>query len=126
MISSVLNILGMVFVLLFIALVIYVVYERWYQHPLRLPIQQATSMIKSGAINKVVDVRTDAEWDNGHYSGAVHLPLAKIDQARMILDIGDSILVYCNTGTRARQAAMKLKEMGYQRVYYIAETYHEL
>ena len=35
----------------------------------------------------------------------------------------DGILVYCNTGQRARKAAEKLKKLGFKNVFYIASTY---
>jgi rhodanese-related sulfurtransferase len=36
------------------------------------------------------------------------------------------ILIYCNTGNRARRASELLKKMGYEHVYYIADTYKTL
>ena len=126
MIEFLLKTLGYTIVIALILLIIYVIYERTMTHPLRIPVIKATQLIQKGIINKVVDVRTDTEWNNGHYPGAVHLPLAKIQSAGLLLSKSDTILVYCNTGTRARQAAQALIGMGYPRVYYIAETYHEL
>jgi rhodanese-related sulfurtransferase len=126
MLDFLLRVLGYMIVLLLIVLVVYVIYERSMTHPLRIPVSKATALISAGVINKVVDVRTDAEWNNGHYPGAIHLPISRIQDAGMFLSKSDTVLVYCNTGTRARQAAQKLGDMGYPRVYYIAETYHEL
>jgi len=126
MLDFLLRVLGYIIALLLVLLVIYVVYERSMSHPLRISVSKATSLISAGVINKVVDVRTDAEWNNGHYPGAIHLPMSRIKDAGMFLNRSDTVLVYCNTGTRARQSAQKLSEMGYLRVYYIAETYHEL
>jgi rhodanese-related sulfurtransferase len=84
-------------------------------------------MIENGIINKVVDVRTKAEWNAGHYPTAVHIPANRIEEgAKTLLNSGDHILIYCNTGTRARKAAEKLESMGYKNVHYIAETYLEL
>jgi rhodanese-related sulfurtransferase len=126
MFDFLLRVLGYIIVLLLVLLIIYVVYERSMSHPLRISISKATSLISAGVINKVVDVRTDAEWNNGHYPGAIHLPMSRIKDAGMFLNRSDTVLVYCNTGTRARQSALKLSEMGFPRIYYIAETYHEL
>jgi phage shock protein E len=113
-------------VLILFLFVTYVFVERMYSHRLRISIEKARELIAKGVITRVVDVRTDGEWDTGHYKGAVHLPIAKINMARMVLDPTDTILVYCNTGTRARQAVLTLETMGFRNVYYIAETYHEL
>lgn len=128
MIGALLDLLGYVFVIAVLVLIIYVVVERLYRHPLRISVSDASQLIASGEINRVVDVRTKMEWDRGHFRGAIHIPISELneDTARAYLDQGDTILVYCNTGTRARQAATKLREMGYPSVYYIAETYHEI
>ena len=123
-----LDMLGYIFVALLVLIVVYVIVERTYSHPLRMSVKDAAKGIASGDINRVVDVRTQVEWDRGHFPGAIHIPLADITEstARAHLDQMDTILVYCNSGTRARQAAMKLRDLGYPSVYYVAETYHEL
>lgn len=123
-----LDMLGYIFVALLVLIVVYVIVERTYSHPLRMSAKDAAKGIASGDINRVVDVRTQVEWDRGHFPGAIHIPLADITEstARANLDQMDTILVYCNSGTRARQAAMKLRDLGYPSVYYVAETYHEL
>jgi rhodanese-related sulfurtransferase len=38
----------------------------------------------------------------------------------------DKILVYCNTGQRARRAVDIMREFGYKNVYYIEGTYKTL
>jgi rhodanese-related sulfurtransferase len=108
-----------------LAVVLYIFYERTYSHPLRLSIDKARQMIRSGEIKKVVDVRTTAEWNAGHYPSAIHIPASKLAETTLISQ-SDHILLYCNTGTRARNAAEKLQGMGYKNVHYIAETYVEL
>jgi len=108
-----------------LAIVAYIFYERTFTHPLRISIQKAREMIRSGEIKKVVDVRTTAEWNTGHYPSAIHIPASKLSETNLISP-ADHILLYCNTGTRARKAAEKLQAMGYKNVHYIAETYVEL
>jgi rhodanese-related sulfurtransferase len=108
-----------------LAIVAYVFYERTYAHPLRLPIKKAREMIRSGEIKKIVDVRTTAEWNAGHYPSAIHIPASQLPETTLITP-ADHVLIYCNTGTRARNAAEKLQAMGYKNVHYIAETYVEL
>lgn len=112
-------------VLAVFVLVGYVFFERMYPHDLRVTAQKASQMIQQGA--RVVDVRTKQEWDLGHFPSAIHIPVSKLnEEARDKLDATDVIIVYCNTGTRARNAATMLKGLGYNNVHYIAETYHEL
>jgi len=128
MFGTILDGIGYIFIGLLMLIIVYIIIERMYRHPLRMPIKDASKAIASGDINRVVDVRTQIEWDRGHFPGAIHLPLAEITEttAREHLDQMDTILVYCNSGTRARQAATRLRNMGYPSVYYVAETYHEL
>ena len=38
----------------------------------------------------------------------------------------EEILVYCNTGQRARRAAEVLRKLGYKNVYYIESSYTSL
>ena len=61
-------------------------------------------------IDHVIDVRTKIEWDLGHYKGAKHIPVGSISE-KTLKDIpkNDTILVYCNTGQRARRAAEKIR-----------------
>jgi len=121
-----LYILGFILVAVVFVFVAYVFIERMYPHEQRITTKEAAELIqKEGA--RVVDVRTQAEWNAGHFPSAIHIPASRIgEEAPKKLDRTDTIIVYCNTGTRARNAAIILKELGFTRTYYIAETYHEL
>jgi phage shock protein E len=84
---------------------------------------------KRMAFEKIVDLRTDFEWSIGHHPEAVHLPgLSLSPEAADAAGLkkGDRILVYCNTGQRARRAAELLKSYGYEKVYYIPGSYVDL
>jgi len=78
--------------------------------------------------DKIVDVRTDLEWNIGHHPEAIHLPAATLtaETAAQVLQKNDRILVYCNTGQRSRRAAELLASYGYPNVRYIAEPYTAL
>lgn len=87
----------------------------------------AKKMIKSGRIQKVIDVRTDTEYNMGHYKGSIHIPVYKINkQTTSKLSKTEGILVYCNTGQRARYASEKLMILGFKNVYYISGHYSTL
>lgn len=88
--------------------------------------KKAKRLIKSGKIKRVIDVRTDMEWRLGHYPGAVHIPVNKIGKRSTSKLPKRGLLVYCNTGQRARFAAEKLIELGFKEVYYIAGMYTSL
>ena len=88
--------------------------------------KQAKFMIRSGKIKKVIDVRTITEYRAGHYRGAIHIPVNKINKKTTAELPKSGLLVYCNTGQRARFAAEKLIDLGFKNVYYIAGHYSTL
>ncbi|MBQ8534258.1 MAG: rhodanese-like domain-containing protein [Bacilli bacterium] len=59
----------------------------------------------------LIDVREDYEFKAGHIPGAVNIPLGNITKIDYSLD--KTIIVYCKSGNRSNQAAIKLKNMGY-------------
>lgn len=59
----------------------------------------------------LIDVREDYEFNEGHIPGAVNIPLGNIDS--ITYSTSRTIIVYCKSGNRSNQAAIKLKNMGY-------------
>jgi phage shock protein E len=71
--------------------------------------------ISKGA--RIIDVRTPEEFSEGHYKGAVNIPLSDIP-AR-IKEFGDTskpIIVYCRSGRRSAEAKKILIEKGYKDI----------
>ena len=72
----------------------------------------------------LLDVRTKAEYDGGHIPGAVLLPNEEIQAGgnpgaavtSLLPDKDRTILVYCRSGNRSKQASAKLAEAGYSRI----------
>jgi rhodanese-related sulfurtransferase len=58
---------------------------------------------------QLVDVRSRAEWLQGHLPGAISLPLLDLDVQKRILDPSKPSLVYCHEGFRATTAASILR-----------------
>jgi phage shock protein E len=88
--------------------------------------EEAKRLIKDGKIKRVIDVRTATEWRAGHYRGALHIPVDKINEKTVTELPKRGLLVYCNTGQRARFAAEKLEGLGFKDVYYIAGHYSSI
>jgi rhodanese-related sulfurtransferase len=87
---------------------------------------KAKKFIKNKKIKYIIDVRTLLEWNWGHYINSLHIPIQNINKSildRKISNKNDGILVYCNTGQRARNAAEKIISYGYNNVYYIDNVY---
>ena len=94
---------------------------------------KAKKLLKDHKIKAVIDVRTKVEYDIGHYKNAIHFPVAKmtpksipIIMSKNKIHKDDTILVYCNTGQRARNAADKLNKAGFKKVFYIPGTFKSL
>ena len=66
----------------------------------------------------LLDVRTQAEYDQGHIPGAVCIPNETIgtEEIPALPDKDQLILVYCRSGNRSKQAAQKLAEQGYTNI----------
>ena len=63
----------------------------------------------------ILDVRTQAEYNQGHIPNAICIPNETIDEnvLNKLPDKNQMILVYCRSGNRSKQAAEKLKKLGY-------------
>lgn len=89
--------------------------------------RKARQMLEAGEIGLVVDVRTKFEWDQGHYKGAKHVPVTSMSPSKFEgVSKSTGILVYCNTGQRARAAAETIRGYGFKNVYYIEGGYWTL
>lgn len=79
--------------------------------------------------NKVViiDVRTTVEYNMGHVKKSINIPLSTFSKSKFKkFNKNDKIVLYCNTGHRARRAADLLKSYGFLKVYYLNEGYHDI
>lgn len=105
-----------------ITAVLAALYAFVYQSPRALSPATARIVVHNRDVDAVVDVRTDAEWDTGHYPNAIHIPLQELTRELPHLVPGhDSrILFYCQTGHRAAIAARIASDLGYGHTYYLA------
>ena len=82
--------------------------------------QAAQTMMQEQPEAVVLDVREQDEYDSGHIPGAVLLPVGTIDEqtAGAVIPAKDTtVLVYCRSGNRSKQASEKLAALGYTAVY---------
>jgi phage shock protein E len=97
--------------------------------PLLISPQEARDLLHNNHFDAVLDVRTGAERKLlGFYPGSLHIPSASIPSriTEYIPVKVRRILIYCNTGQRARMAAETLYAMGYHNVRYISGSYADL
>lgn len=88
--------------------------------------QEAYQVIQDNANNKdfiIVDVRTPAEYSEGHVSNAVNIDynsgtfsddIGKLDRAK-------TYLIYCHSGNRSRAALAVMKGLDFKSIYHMYE-----
>jgi phage shock protein E len=116
------------FLLLFSVLIIYAFYYSM-SSPYRINSSEAKEMIRQNYFDVILDVRTQTERDTlGFYPNSLHIPSAALEAVfqKEFPDIQTKILIYCNTGQRARKATEILRTMGYTNTLYIAGSHTSL
>ena len=74
--------------------------------------RQAKKLMEAGAV--VLDVRSPAEYAQGHIPRAINLPLDEITRAGAIVpDRDQPIVLYCSAGVRSARAAAVLTAGGW-------------
>lgn len=70
-----------------------------------------TRLLLDGAL--VVDVRTPAEFAQGHATGAVNIPLDRLQDGMRTLDKHRPIIACCRSGFRSASATAQLMNEGF-------------
>jgi len=65
----------------------------------------------------LLDVRSDAEWKNGHIKEAMHIYVGELGNRISEVPQGKPLACVCSTGLRASLAASILKKAGFKDVY---------
>lgn len=82
--------------------------------------EQAKELMAAEPDCLILDVREEEEYITGHVFQAIPFTLSTISRetAEELIPSRDTpLLVYCRSGKRSRQAALKLAALGYTRVY---------
>jgi phage shock protein E len=73
----------------------------------------------------VLDVRTPAEYGDGHVPGALNIPHTEL--AARIAELSDvrsrDLVVYCRSGNRTRQALDVLTRAGFRNLFHLEGDY---
>lgn len=85
---------------------------------LNITAEEAKSIMDTQEGYIILDVRTQAEYDQGHIPDAIVIPDTEVkDKAEeMLPDKDQLILVYCRSGRRSKNAAQILAELGYTNI----------
>ena len=70
----------------------------------------------------LIDVRSEANWKEGHARGAKHLERGEVELEieELVPDLGQRIICYCGGGSRSALVAESLQRMGYRNVRSVA------
>lgn len=80
-----------------------------------IPVQDLRAAQERGEY--VLDVRTDAEYREGHVPGAALLPLADLGARMNEVPKDRPVYVICRSGSRSAQASAQLVKAGYRQVF---------
>ena len=71
---------------------------------------------------RLIDVREQSEWDEGHIAGATLVPLATVPERlpELVPDPATPLLLYCHSGARSARASAYLAQVGYTNVANLA------
>lgn len=85
---------------------------------LNITAEEAKTIMDTQEGYVILDVRTQAEYDQGHIPGVIVIPDTEVkDKAEeMLPDKEQLILVYCRSGRRSKNAAQILAELGYTNI----------
>ena len=84
----------------------------------KLSAEEAYEMMVSQEV-VIVDVRTPEEYDGGHIPNAILVPNESIgdDMPEALPDKEATLLIYCRSGRRSKEASEKLLKLGYKSIY---------
>ena len=73
----------------------------------------------------LLDVRTPAEFAEGHLPGAINIPHTELEAriAELEKSKGEDIVVYCRSGNRTEQALGVLRKAGFDRLFHLKGDY---
>lgn len=88
--------------------------QQWQEHGVMLtslPIYRCKDVyhaLQANPLSRLIDVRSSAEWLQGHLPGAISMPLLELGGDTASIVGAKPILVYCEEGYRATTAASML------------------
>ena len=104
----------------------------------RIDVRQARKIMENDRGAVYLDVRTEAEFAEGHPEGAINVPIGTpnpmmqrmdfnpdfLDVVRASVPESAAVIVGCRAGPRAEMAARLLSQSGYHRVSWVLGGFH--
>lgn len=81
--------------------------------------------VTAGKEVQLVDVRTPAEFEEGHLENALNINVSETNFITEVekLDLDKPIYLYCRSGKRSAKAASILKDIGFKEIYDMSGGY---
>lgn len=85
----------------------------------KLNMQEAKANLDANKDIILIDIRSQAEYDEGHIPGCIHIPLPELEMRieEVAPDLEQTIYYYCRSGVRTLTAGAILEHMGYTNLY---------
>jgi rhodanese-related sulfurtransferase len=119
----------MILIFVVIGGILYYIYDLSTNSKHRISSETAKKLLSENKFDLVLDVRTALERNTlGSYPRSVHIQTTDLEKEMSSLypDKSIRILVYCNTGPRARVATDKLQSLGYTNSVYISTGHNSI
>lgn len=122
------------FIILGLVLLAYLAYSFYSIFKKGLNPKQANEMLKDGKFRYIVDVRTDEEFNKGHYTPSnknvdlIHIGMEKLVSQLPIKipNKKENILFQCKKGIRSKAANSIAESLGYKNTKYLIGDYTDL
>lgn len=73
--------------------------------------------VQNNSPHLLIDVRSPAEFAEGHIRGAKNIPLQELPQRLAQIPNDKPVMLYCRSGNRSGMALQMLQNAGYEDVY---------
>jgi rhodanese-related sulfurtransferase len=92
--------------------------EEARQRVREVDLEDVRALQQAGERVRLIDVREESEWADGHLPGAEHIGRGVLERdiEKRVPDPATPIVLYCGGGYRSALAADNLQRMGYQNV----------
>jgi rhodanese-related sulfurtransferase len=89
--------------------------------------EQAFQVIQNEKGIIILDVRTKAEFNEGHIKNAVNKDFKSSNFTSLLdtLDKNSPYLLYCRSGNRSSKTLKKMGEMGFKRINHLSKGFNE-
>ena len=81
--------------------------------------ENAKTILKNDKNAILVDVRSPQEYREGHLDGSINIPLYDLEKNSEVINKQNTIILYCQSGSRSNKAIEILEEKGCTSIYQI-------